>query len=311
MSDEAANQEPEDRPTDAFESGAEEISVPLNEIGSIESADKVREDEVETMIDVHAPHHPVTTWKDFLLHIAVVTIGLLLAIGLEQTVEFFHHRHQVAETRKALAVERKLNVIRFQMQTEEFHRFIPKLQTNLAILVYLRQHPGAPASQWPGKFQWYSNGVRYIEPEWKTAHESNVLQYMSQSEVREYSQHYDFLDDFNDLNVKMEQTKREAYEFYILDADPSRMTPQQLDHEIEIVMKTIYYYAMIASLQHNFSIAYPDFTPAPTLEERNRIFHDIFKNEDTAEIYKEAMEAQSKEEAVTAAAHEEGVESSK
>ena len=30
----------------------------------------------------------------FLHHIATITIGLLIAVSLAQTVEFFHHRHQ-------------------------------------------------------------------------------------------------------------------------------------------------------------------------------------------------------------------------
>ena len=46
------------------------------------------------MFDVHAPHQTIHTWKDFLIHIAAITIGLLLAVGLEQTVEYVHHRHQ-------------------------------------------------------------------------------------------------------------------------------------------------------------------------------------------------------------------------
>jgi hypothetical protein len=46
------------------------------------------------MFDVHAPHQIIHTWKDFLVHIAAITIGLLLAVGLEQTVEYVHHRHQ-------------------------------------------------------------------------------------------------------------------------------------------------------------------------------------------------------------------------
>ena len=45
------------------------------------------------MLDVHAPHQTVHTWKDFLIHIAAITIGLLMALGLESTVEWLHHRH--------------------------------------------------------------------------------------------------------------------------------------------------------------------------------------------------------------------------
>jgi len=46
------------------------------------------------MLDVHAPHHAATTWRDFFIHIATICIGLLIAIGLEQSVEWLHHRHQ-------------------------------------------------------------------------------------------------------------------------------------------------------------------------------------------------------------------------
>jgi hypothetical protein len=46
------------------------------------------------MLDVHAPHQAVHSWKDFLIHIAAIALGLLMAIGLEQVVEYAHHRHQ-------------------------------------------------------------------------------------------------------------------------------------------------------------------------------------------------------------------------
>ena len=45
------------------------------------------------MLDVHMPH-PTHTWKDFFIHIATIMVGLLIAIGLEQTVEYFHREHQ-------------------------------------------------------------------------------------------------------------------------------------------------------------------------------------------------------------------------
>lgn len=53
------------------------------------------------MLDVHPPHEAAHSWKDFLIHISTIVIGLLIAVGLEQTVEWIHHRHQVAETRGA------------------------------------------------------------------------------------------------------------------------------------------------------------------------------------------------------------------
>ena len=54
------------------------------------------------MLELHAPHEPIHTWKSFFIHIATIVIGLLIAVGLEQTVEFFHHRHQRYELEEAL-----------------------------------------------------------------------------------------------------------------------------------------------------------------------------------------------------------------
>jgi hypothetical protein len=57
------------------------------------------------MLDVHPPHAPTHTWRDFLIHIATIVIGLLIAVGLEQTVEWLHHRHERSELREAMQRE--------------------------------------------------------------------------------------------------------------------------------------------------------------------------------------------------------------
>jgi hypothetical protein len=54
------------------------------------------------MLEVHTPHEAIHTWKSFFIHIATIVVGLLIAVGLEQTVEFFHHRHQRYELGEAL-----------------------------------------------------------------------------------------------------------------------------------------------------------------------------------------------------------------
>jgi hypothetical protein len=51
------------------------------------------------VLDVHATHQSVHPWEDFFIHMATITIGLLTAISLEQTVEYLHHRYQAKEIR--------------------------------------------------------------------------------------------------------------------------------------------------------------------------------------------------------------------
>jgi hypothetical protein len=57
------------------------------------------------MLDVHPPHEAVHTWRDFFIHIATIVVGLLIAVGLEQTVEAIHRRHQLGEAEDALRDE--------------------------------------------------------------------------------------------------------------------------------------------------------------------------------------------------------------
>jgi hypothetical protein len=61
------------------------------------------------MLDVHVPHETLQSWKSFLTHIAAIVIGLLIAVGLEQTVEFFHHRHQREQLDAALQRDGEAN----------------------------------------------------------------------------------------------------------------------------------------------------------------------------------------------------------
>jgi len=61
------------------------------------------------MIDVHPAPHAAHSWREFLIHIATIAIGLLLALVLEQTVEHFHHLHQRHRLEQALHDEALLN----------------------------------------------------------------------------------------------------------------------------------------------------------------------------------------------------------
>ena len=288
---------PEPPQPDELQSDAQVASVPVHEVEEIKAVDEPPK-EVVPMIEPHAPHHPVTTWKEVFIHIGIVTVGLLLAIGLEQTVEYFHHRHQVAETRKALSVERQINIIRFQAQTEEFNRLLPILKTNLEIFVFLRQHPGAPPEKWPGKLHWYAQRVIYTDSVWKTAQQSNVLQYMPQVEVRKYSELYDNLKSLNELNNQADTAKRELYRYYILDPDAAHLTPQQLDHEIDQITEALFLYSRCASAQGNLSRRNADFQPSPTRDYMDQLFHNIFSPEEQKQVGDEERRTASKEAAL-------------
>jgi hypothetical protein len=223
--------------------------------------------EEKPMLEVHAAHHTPMTWKEVLLHIGIISTGLLIALGLEQTAEFFHHRHMVAETRRSLAAEREVNKLYFSVQTEELNRILPLLHTNLAVYQFLRQHPSAPKSQWPGEIHWYGIYPRYVDAVWKTAQANNVLHFMPQAEVRSLSGLYDRLDLLTEANQAAKQTKRALFINSIEQPDPAKLTPAQLDEQIRLSAQLIRDYSNAANEQANIHRLNSDFAPAPDMDE--------------------------------------------
>ena len=62
------------------------------------------------MIDIHPAHHAASTWRDFFIHIATIVLGLLIAIGLEQTVELIH-RHRDARASIQMEIGRNKEML--------------------------------------------------------------------------------------------------------------------------------------------------------------------------------------------------------
>jgi hypothetical protein len=228
----------------------------------------------EPMLDVHAPHETIHTWKDFFIHLATIVIGLLIAVGLEQTVEYFHHRHQVAEMRKALDVERRINANEFGILTEDFHRVIPKLQANIAVYKYLQLHPGAPPEQRPGRLSWVSISGFFFDSAWKTAQQSDVLQYMPRAEVLRQSELYARLYRLNQSYQELSAAKDEATTLSIHEPDIAKLSPAQIERQIDLTAIVLRREASVARLFRNLNSRHPDFGPPPSAADIHDILHD-------------------------------------
>src|SRR5215471_16307799 len=56
-------------------------------------------------MEVHAPDKPILTVKEAVAHLAIVTVGILIALSLEGIVEYAHHRTVVREAREIMREE--------------------------------------------------------------------------------------------------------------------------------------------------------------------------------------------------------------
>jgi len=94
----------------AQEAGEEPVPEAASAEQPIPFPETIPLQEPATMLDIHPAHHAATTWRDFFVHIATIVLGLLIAVGLEQTVELVHRHREVLEARENIRDEIQTNI---------------------------------------------------------------------------------------------------------------------------------------------------------------------------------------------------------
>jgi hypothetical protein len=194
------------------------------------------------MLDVHPPHEPIHSWKAYLLHMSTIVLGLLIAIGLEQSVEAIHRSHERQELRESL--QRESEKARNDSEKAELAESDGLLWLNARIQLVqaaVAAHKPLPA-QLPRKPHITADAP--IDPAWNAAKSSGLLSLLTQEEVEVYSE--------ADLIFAMFQTvqqagidasyKRAHFEIkHAIDPqhpgliDLSRATPEELNSYIDLL----------------------------------------------------------------------------
>jgi len=231
------------------------------------------------MLDVHPPHHPTHTWKDFFIHIATIVVGLLIAVGLEQTVEALHHRHQVEATRAELAHERVLNRQRFLLIYQELDHFAREFHDDAGTLEFIRSHPHARVESWPHPFLFSGALIPYDDSAWKTAQVSGVLEYMPHGEVKQYTELYSRMAAVSTAEEALRPAIFSMRGSYI-DGPLEEQTAEQLQKHWETLKALRIQVATIVQMQHYILTRYHDFpSDEPFKEDRQILLNEPLQTE--------------------------------
>ena len=173
------------------------------------------------MLDVHPPHHAASTWRDFFIHIATIVIGLLIAIGLEQTVEYIHHRHQLKEARLALEEEKQANLVTFRKGIVTFEEARKSLQSYAATVRASIENPAEVVPAFP-PFGTYKSS-QYTA--WTTAQRSGALTLMRDTEQTRTDNLYADLRALNNGESKSFADLMHTLAVFSLDPNPAQSHP--------------------------------------------------------------------------------------
>lgn len=146
----------------------------------------------------HPPHEAIQTWKSFVIHIATITIGLLIAIALEQCVEYLHHLHQRHQLQHDLLAEARRNRdiltmdLGLESQADWFRKVLAAIKSAPANGPIAMDLPLMPCI--PGTLG--ANGTddavqtRYFSPSdavWVTARDAGLIIQLPVEEARMYA----------------------------------------------------------------------------------------------------------------------------
>jgi hypothetical protein len=225
------------------------------------------------MLDMHGIHSAVRSWRDFFIHIAIIVVGLCIAVGLQQTVEFVQHHYQLADFRKALRNEREENYQVLTQNTQSWRWGVAELQNNLQVFRFLLQHPSTPQEKLPGVIVWGNVNNNFKTGVWEAAHQSGAIALMSREEIEANAALYYGLQAFVDSALEFWRAINEAARYTLYDSDPSHLSAAQVAEEIELVLKALSIQFTRGALMADVVRNYPDFPDTVTQAELRQLRH--------------------------------------
>ncbi len=180
------------------------------------------------MLDVHPAPHAASNWREFLVHIVTIVIGLLIAIGLEQVVTHFHERHlghQIEKLREESIVN--VRIIRYDMASVQSVRH--NIRGNMTRLDEVlasdgKEHftPSAPT---------HDTFLPVLDSAWLTLRENGLMSLVTPEIVHSYWK-VDYLGHDIDANLEfVAVARRKVNSLLHLHKDTRELTPEER-HEL-------------------------------------------------------------------------------
>jgi hypothetical protein len=159
-------------------------------------------------LDVHAPHHPIIGWKDFFIHLITITVGLLIAVGIEGCVELHREHKLVQEARETMREEIQHNSDQMKDAVGKLDKQTEAMKKNIGTLTRIQENPKDKAAQ-DAQINADFSIIGLRETAWKTAQTTGALSYMPYAEAQRYSDVYGAQKDLLDQQNKILEDEAE------------------------------------------------------------------------------------------------------
>lgn len=172
------------------------------------------------MIDVHPAPHAAHSWREFFVHIATIAIGLLLALGLEQTVELVHRHHQRDRLEDALRSESFLNRRLVAYNTDSVNQVRRNIRLNMTTLERDGKNfvPVAPT---------HDTFLPFINTAWTAARNSDLLGLLPNQTSESYWKVNVLTEATSAEIASLADARKKVNSLLYLHASPSQLTAEE------------------------------------------------------------------------------------
>lgn len=211
------------------------------------------------MMDVHPPHRRIEGLRDFFLHLLTITIGLLIAFGLEAGIELARHRSLRREADANLRQELRDN----QKDLAISRAGIAKERQNLvSILNFLEARVRNEPYSANGLLLSYTlRGMR--DASWRTASDTGALGYMEYSHVQRYADAYQVQEEYVRLERETLDDFLQLQSYVIYGFDPAKVRPTEAETASEDVRHALSHLAAMDQFAESLSRTYDRALAAP------------------------------------------------
>ena len=170
------------------------------------------------MLDVHPPHKAIEGVGEFFLHLFTISIGLLIAVGIEAAVERHQHRELAAEARDTMTAEIRKNSTNVADALKDIDQEQQKLKDDLAKVRKVQLNPSDPSSR-NLNLDISFNTTGLEDTGWRTAQVTGALAFMPYAESERYTSIYrvgeEFLKNQDQLSEDESRTLGIIQKFHI------------------------------------------------------------------------------------------------
>jgi hypothetical protein len=173
------------------------------------------------MVDVHPPHEKMHGFKDFLLHLLTITIGLLIALGLEGCVEHWRQRELKTDADTKLRQEIRDNAKEIAL----VHNANATEQANLKRIADFLSARKKNQSYDSRQIRLDFTVGDLKSASWKTAAATGALGFMEYDQVQRYAAVYQLQDKYSALQDQTIDEFLQLQSYVIYGFDPEKITP--------------------------------------------------------------------------------------